>query len=152
MKRIALWLTLLLCVGAMAQDKANPQPTGDQKRSDSAAPAKDSKDAATPDPSKVVPTLDGGLGACSAEFHITGGDGKPMYNVQVHTLIKYGAFGVKKLDLQLSTNYEGKAKFTGLPDVNKRPTFFDIKQGQKVAQRAFDPGANCHAVFEVTLQ
>jgi hypothetical protein len=101
---------------------------------------------------ETIPTLDGGIGPCTAEFHVLGADNKPVYNAQVHTLIKYGAFGVKKLDLQGSTNVDGKMKFTGLPDVNKRPVFFDIKQGTKTAQRSFEPGANCNPVFEVILR
>ncbi len=139
----------------MAQDKAQEPAKSDDKKPQSTTTTTTTtttqNSSAAVDPSKILPTLDGGLGACTAEFHITGTDGKPVYNAQVHTLIKHGAFGVKKMDLQLSTNYEGRAKFTGLPDVNKRPTFFDISQGQKKAVRAFDPGANCHPVFDVVL-
>jgi len=128
-----------------SQSKAEEKKTVETKTESKQATTKGT--AAT-----AVPMLDGAIGPCSAEFHVVGGDNKPLYLVQVHTLIKYGAFGIKKLDLQISTNADGKAKFTGLPDVNKRPIFFDLKQGQKVAQRAFEPGTDCHPVFEVILQ
>jgi hypothetical protein len=140
MKRF-IWLVLL--ASAVAGAQTDSTPTKDKVVETKKAEASTSS---------TMPTLDGGIGACSAEFRVVGGDNKPLYNAQVHTLIKYGAFGVKKLDLQGSTNADGKIKFTGLPDVNKRPVFFDIKQGTKTAQRAFEPGAECHPVFEVILQ
>jgi hypothetical protein len=133
-----LWFVLLASVAGFAQTA--PAPT-EKKAPDSAQSA-----------ASTVPVLDGGIGPCSAEFQVTGSDSKPIYNAQVHTLIKYGAFGVRKLDLAGSTNVDGKIKFTGLPDVNKRPVSFDIKQGEKTAQRAFEPGVNCHPVFAVILQ
>ena len=133
-----LWLIVLTCGMAAAQTEA--APTEKKPESPKAADA------------TAMSVLDGGIGPCSAEFHINDAKNKPVYNAQVHTLIKYGAFGIRKLDLQGSTNFEGKVKFTGLPDVNKRPVFFDITQGTKSAQRTFEPGTNCHPVFEVILQ
>ena len=138
MKRL-LWFVILATAVAVAQTEAAPS---DKKPSDTKAAS----------PASTVPVLDGGIGPCSAEFHVTGADSKPIYNAQVHTLIKYGAFGIRKLDLQGSTNVDGKIKFTGLPDVNKRPVFFDLKSGTKTGQRAFEPGLDCHPVFEVILQ
>lgn len=138
MKRVMLFVVLASAMVAAQTDSTQPKAKAEAKA-----------DAGV---SSTVPTLDGGIGPCSAEFHIVGADNKPIYNAQVHTLIKYGAFGVRKLDLQGSTNADGKVKFTGLPDVNKRPMSFDIKQGQKTAQRAFEPGEQCNPVFEVILK
>ena len=137
MKRI-MWFVVLACGMMAAQTEA--------------APAEKKAEATKAPDATAMAVLDGGIGPCSAEFHVTDGKSKPVYNAQVHTLIKYGAFGIRKLDLQGSTNFEGKLKFTGLPDVNKRPIFFDITQGSKTAQRTFEPGTNCHPVFEVILQ
>jgi hypothetical protein len=149
MKRL-LWFVILASATAIAQTEAPPQekkqPTGQTETTD-----KKPSDTKPPDAS-TVPVLDGGIGPCSAEFHVTDAKNKPIYNTQIHTLIKYGAFGVKKLDLQGSTNVDGKIKFTGLPDSNKRPMVFDITQGEKSAQRAFDPGLSCHPIFAVILQ
>jgi hypothetical protein len=122
MKRL-LWFVLLASVVAFEQTEAAPS---DKK----AAEAPRQSDAST------VPVLDGGIGSCSAEFRVT----------------EYGAFGVRKLDLQGSTNVDGKLKFTGLPEENKRAIIFDVTQGTKTAQRVFEPGLNCHPVFVVILQ
>jgi len=138
MKRL-LWFVFLASVVAFGQTEAAPS---DKK----AAEAPKQSDAST------VPVLDGGIGSCSAEFHVTDAKSKAIYYAQVHTLIKYGAFGVRKLDLQGSTNVDGKLKFTGLPEENKRAIIFDVTQGTKTAQRVFDPGLNCHPVFVVILQ
>jgi hypothetical protein len=138
MKRF-LGSVLLASVVAFGQTEAAP---GDKK----AADVPKQSEAST------VPVLDGGIGQCSAEFHIADAKSKPIYNAQVHTLIRYGAFGVRKLDLQGSTNVDGKLKFTGLPEENKRAIIFDVTQGTKTAQRVFDPGLNCHPVFVVILQ
>ena len=150
MKRL-LWFLILASATAIAQMEAPPKekklPPGQTDTTSDKKPG----DTKVPDAS-TVPVLDGGIGPCSAEFHVTDAKNKPIYNTQVHTLIKYGAFGVKKLDLQGSTNVDGKIKFTGLPDSNKRPMVFDITQGEKSAQRAFDPGLSCHPIFAVILQ
>ena len=152
MKRF-LWFVILASSTAFAQtDATHSEKKGPVSQTDTAAQNKTAADAAKSSEASTVPVLDGGIGPCSAEFHVTDGKNKPIYNAQVHTLIKYGAFGVRKLDLQGSTNVDGKIKFTGLPDVNKRPVMFDITQGEKSAQRAFDPGLNCHPVFAVILQ
>ena len=38
-----------------------------------------------------APKISADLGNCSAEFHVTGPDTKPIYDARIHTLIKYGA-------------------------------------------------------------
>jgi hypothetical protein len=148
--KFLLWFVVLASVSAFAQSGSVPDNTNADAPSSVSIADKKSSDSAQAAAS-TVPVLDGGIGPCSAEFQITTGNNKPVYNAQVHTLIKYGAFGVRKLDLAGSTNVDGKIKFTGLPDVNKRPVFFDITQGEKTAQRTFEPGVNCHPVFAVIL-
>jgi hypothetical protein len=134
MRRLLFSLILFTSVAAMAQSDASQSKTEAKKPDASAtetqkvgesATEKKKAPATAADPN-AMPVLDGAIGACSAEFHVTGAGGKPVYGAQIHTLIKYGAFGIRKLDLQISTNVDGKAKFSGLPDVNKRPVFFDI--------------------------
>jgi hypothetical protein len=99
-----------------------------------------------------VPTLDAAIGPCTADFYIKDSTGHAIYAAKIHTLIRYGAFGVRKQDLELSTNYDGRARITGLPDVNKRPTEFDIRKGDLKAVVSFDPGADCHPKYEITLK
>ena len=68
-----------------------------------------------PDP-KVVPVIDGGIGACSADFTVTDADGAPVYAAKIKVHIAYGFMYARKLDLEVGTNVDGKARFTGLPD------------------------------------
>jgi hypothetical protein len=97
-------------------------------------------------------TIDAGVGECTAEFHVTDKTGKPVYSAKVHTLVKYGAFGLKKTELEIYTDSDGRAQITGLPVSNKRPVFFDITKGNKSEQRVLDPGLDCHPKWEVILQ
>ncbi len=99
-----------------------------------------------------IPTLDAAIGPCTADFAVKDASGKPIYAARIHTLIRYGAFGVKRQELQLSTDSMGEARITGLPDVNKRPTQFEVSKGQMKTTLSFDPGANCHPHYEVTLK
>jgi hypothetical protein len=144
MKKIILFAAIVIFSVAVAAQSTDTSSKPLPQNSDVKKTATDTGGTMT--------TLDGGIGPCSAEFHVRGADGKPIYNALVHTLIKYGAFGIRKTELEVATSADGKAKLTGLPDVNKRPIFFDIKQGTKVSQRAFEPGTNCHPVYEVILQ
>src|SRR5881397_866538 len=59
--------------------------------------------------------VDGGLGHCSLEVTVLGPDSKPVYAASVKVHIAYGFGGFHKLDLEVGTNSEGKARFTGLP-------------------------------------
>src|SRR5919109_183386 len=69
----------------------------------------DQKAAAT------VAVVDGGAGACSVEFTVTDPSGKPVYAAQINVHVAYGFMGLHKRDLTVYTNWEGKAKFAGLP-------------------------------------
>src|SRR5271169_6291769 len=75
--------------------------------------------ATSPDP-KAVPVIDGGIGPCSADFTITDNAGAPIYAAKIDVHIAYGFMYLRKLDLEVSTNVEGKARFTGIPDRLKR--------------------------------
>jgi hypothetical protein len=99
-----------------------------------------------------VPVLDAAIGPCTADFFVKDASGKAVYAAKIHTLIRYGAFGVKKQELQLSTNYNGEARITGLPDVNKKPTQFDISKDKAKVTVAYDPGQDCHPKYDVTLK
>src|SRR5436305_10115038 len=45
---------------------------------------------------------------------------KPVYNARIHTLIRSGAFAIRKLELEVSTDSDGRASITNLPEVPKR--------------------------------
>ena len=107
--------------------------------------------AQTPDP-KSIPVLDGGLGACTADFTITGTDNKPIYLAKIKVHIAYGFASARKLDLEVSTNIDGKARFTGLPDRVKKGLFFEASEGDRTGNAFDDPLKTCQAQFPITLR
>ena len=126
---LRLCLALALCGAALAQTDA-PQ---------------------RPDP-KAAPVLDGGIGPCSADFAITDAAGAPVYAAKVKVHIAYGFMNARKLDLELGTNAEGKARFTGLPDRTKHGLYFHASEGDRTGEAFDDPANTCKAQFTVTLQ
>lgn len=96
-----------------------------------------------------VPKVDGGVGACWVDFTVTA-DRKPVYNARVHVLVRYGL--VHKIDLEVGTNSDGKARVAGIPQkVKKPPLVFDIRKNQAVATVQHDPATDCHASYDVAL-
>jgi hypothetical protein len=65
-------------------------------------------------PKPEVPALKAGLGTCAVDFVVKDGDGKPVYQATIHSKIRYGALSVKRMDVEISTNDEGKARIEGL--------------------------------------
>ena len=106
---------------------------------------------ARPDP-KDVPVIDGGIGACSADFTVTDEAGAPVYAAKIKVHIAYGFMYARKLDLEVGTNADGKARFTGLPDRVKRGLSFEASQGDRTAEAFDDPATTCKAQFSLTLR
>jgi hypothetical protein len=104
-----------------------------------------------PDP-KSVPVIDGAIGACSVDFTVTDSDGAPVYAATIKVHIAYGFMYLRKLDLQVGTNADGKARFTGLPDRTKNGLFFEASQGDRTAQAFDDPATTCKNQFTVALR
>jgi hypothetical protein len=104
-----------------------------------------------PDP-KSVPVVDGAIGPCSADFIVTDSTGAPVYAaaIKVHIAYRFGSF--HKLDLEVSTNADGKARFTGIPDHLKRGLTFYASEGDRTAESFDDPAATCKAQFTIALQ
>jgi len=107
--------------------------------------------AQTPNPNSI-PVIDGGLGPCSADFTINGSDAKPIYSATIKVHIAYGFASIRKLDLQVSTNANGKARFTGLPDRTKHGLFFEASEGDRSAEAFDDPANTCQAQFTLVLR
>jgi hypothetical protein len=105
---------------------------------------------ARPDP-KDVPVIDGGIGACSADFTVTDEAGAPVYAAKIKVHIAYGFMYARKLDLEVGTNADGKARFIGLPDRVKRGLFFEA-EGDRTAEAFDDPATTCKAQFTVALR
>ncbi len=98
-----------------------------------------------------VPVVDGGLGSCRADFTVKDEAGKPIYDAKIGVTIKYGFFNKRKTELEVGTNSDGKARFTGLPNEPKLPLEFKIKSGTVLKSVTDDPSTNCKAVYDVTL-
>ncbi len=107
--------------------------------------------AQTPDP-KSIPVIDGGIGPCTADFTITDTDNKPVYLAKIKVHIAYGFASTRKLDLEVSTNVDGKARFTGLPDRVKRGLFFEASEGDRTGSAFNDPAKTCQAQLAITLR
>lgn len=105
----------------------------------------------TPDPHSV-PTLDGGLGPCTADFLITEKDNKPVYDAKVKVHIAYGFMNLHKLDLEVDTNIDGKARFTGLPDRLKHGIYFRASEGDRSGEAFDDPTQTCQKQFNITVR
>jgi hypothetical protein len=107
--------------------------------------------AQNPDP-RSIPVIDGGIGPCTADFTITDADNKPVYLAKIKVHIAYGFMSTKKLDLEVSTNIDGKARFTGLPDRVKRGLFFEASEGDRTGNAFDDPSKTCQDQLAVTLR
>lgn len=107
--------------------------------------------AQTPDPPSI-PVIDGGIGPCTADFTITDTDNKPVYLAKIKVHIAYGFASARKLDLEVSTNVDGKARFTGLPDRLKRGLFFEASEGDRTGNAFNDPSKTCQAQLAITLR
>lgn len=108
--------------------------------------------AQSPDP-HAVPSIDAALGPCSADFLITDTDGHPIYSAKISTRVAYGFGSFHRLDLEVSTNIDGKARFTGFPASLKRGLYFQAADNQNRSAVAFDdPAKTCQKQFTLTLQ
>jgi hypothetical protein len=107
--------------------------------------------AQNPDP-RSIPVIDGAIGPCTADFTITDADNKPVYLAKIKVHIAYGFMSTRKLDLEVSTNIDGKARFTGLPDRVKRGLFFEASEGDRTGNAFDDPSKTCQAQLAVTLR
>jgi hypothetical protein len=105
----------------------------------------------TPDPHSV-PVVDGGIGQCSADFIINDEAGHPIYAAKIKVHIDYGFMYLRKLDLEIGTNIDGKARFTGMPDRTKRGLYFEASEADRTGNAFVDPSTTCKAQFTVVLR
>jgi hypothetical protein len=104
---------------------------------------------AAPEPELSV--ISARLGACAADFTVTEASGQPVYSATVHVRIRYGFLGVKRMDLEVGTNSDGKARVEGLP-AKVRPLLYDVSKGDKTKTVEQDVANDCHATYAVTLR
>jgi hypothetical protein len=103
-------------------------------------------------PKPDLATISARLGPCSADFTVTDADGKPIYAAIVHVRIRYGFLGVKRMDLEVGTNSDGKARVEGLPEKVRRPLVYDVTKDMLKGTAQQDVAANCTATYTVELK
>ncbi len=103
-------------------------------------------------PSVPVPQVDAGVGPCTADFTVSQTTNQPFYNADISVRIAYGFMGMKKMDLNVGTNSEGKARFVGLPEkVHNPPVVFSVRAKGMTKTVNFYPSVNCHARYSVIM-
>ena len=107
--------------------------------------------AQTPDPHSI-PSIDAGISTCAADFTITDTANKPVYAAKVKVHIAYGFASMHKLDLEVGTNVDGKARFTGLPNRIKNGLFFEASEGDRTGNAFDDVSKTCQAQFTIVLR
>ena len=106
--------------------------------------------AATPE--LEIPVLDARLGGdCSADFTVKDAAGKPIYAAAIHVRVRYGFLGIKRADLEVGTNSDGKARIAGL-STKSRPLVYRIEESELESTAEQDVKTSCRATFEVTLK
>ena len=98
-----------------------------------------------------LPVLNARLGGCSADFLVKNGEGAPVYLAIIHVNVRYGPLNVKRMDLEVGTNSDGKARIKGLPDKAK-PMTYDVSKDDKKTTIDQDVAKTCEGKFEVTLK
>jgi len=98
-----------------------------------------------------IPVINGELGSCSVEFTVTDASGQPVSDAKIRVHIAYGFLSIRKLDLEVGSNNEGKARFEGLPEKVKRPLEFRASQGKREGAAVVDPAKRCKAEHTILL-
>jgi len=91
-----------------------------------------------------VPIMDGQAGPCSVLYTVTDANSAPVYDAKINVHIEYGFAGVRRLDLQASTNIDGKAQFKGLPKrVKGELLYFKASKDKLEGSATYDPDKSC---------
>ena len=91
------------------------------------------------------------LGPCSADFTVTDASGAPVYAATVHVRIRYGLMSLKRMDLEVGTGSDGKARVEGLPE-KARPLLYEVTKGGLASVVQQDLSATCMGTYPVTLR
>ena len=106
-----------------------------------------------PSPTQETPTIDGAAGPCSVDLTVTDGHGKGVYAATVKVHIAYGFGGIRKLDLEVGTNSEGKVRFTGLPfKIHNPPLEFHANKDDLTGLATVNPATECQAKHDMILE
>ena len=102
-------------------------------------------------PSEKVPEISGNLGGCSVEVRAIDSAGKPVYGAQVSVHMRYGFGGFHRLDLQIGTNSDGRARFVGLTERARMPLSFYADYHGRETVVPVDLRQNCHQKQDATI-
>jgi len=98
-----------------------------------------------------VPVIDAGMGSCTADITVMDSGHHAIYKANISTRIRSGFAGVKKLDLEVGTNVDGKARFTGLPERPRDVLQFTADYEGRSNTVLLDSQKDCHATLSVFL-
>jgi len=98
-----------------------------------------------------IPVVKANLGDCSADFVVRDADAKPVYNATIHVRVRYGFMSVKRSDLEVGTNADGRARIEGLPS-KARPLAYDVRKGDARAEATQNVEEKCHAAFDLSIK
>lgn len=98
-----------------------------------------------------IPVIDAGMGSCTAEITVMDSGHHAIYKANISTRIRSGFAGVKKLDLEVGTNVDGKARFTGLPERPRDVLQFTADYQGRSNTVLLDSQKDCHAMLSIFL-
>jgi hypothetical protein len=98
-----------------------------------------------------VPVIDAGMGPCTADVTVFDSAHRAVYKANISTQIRSGFAGVKKLDLQVGTNVDGKARFTGLPEKPREVWQLTADFEGRNNSVMLDSRKDCHAMLSIFL-
>ena len=103
-------------------------------------------------PSKpALAVISARLGPCAADFTVTDATSSPVYAATVHVRIRYGFLGLKRMDLEVGTDSDGKARVEGLP-ASAKPLVYDISSADKKTTVEQILATRCQATYAVALK
>jgi hypothetical protein len=98
-----------------------------------------------------VPVIDAGMGSCTADLTVMDSAHHAIYKANISTRIRSGFAGMKKLDLEVGTNVDGRARFTGLPERPRDLLQFTADYQGRSNTVTLDPQKDCHAAVSAFL-
>jgi hypothetical protein len=100
-----------------------------------------------------VPQVNADLGPCTVDFTVSEKANQPLFNAEISVKIAYGFMGVKKMDLKVGTNNEGKARFVGLPEKVRRPPLDFVVRAKGLTKTVnYWPSVKCQARYSVVME
>lgn len=104
------------------------------------------------EPKDPVPTVDAARGTCTVDFRVMDSNKKPLYNATIYVKIKYGFLGLWRLELEVDTNADGRARVTGLSsETRKEPLAFRVWYHEAAKTVLHYPALECNKQYDVTL-